>query len=125
MLNKEGKLQMENIICTLCPKGCHLSVDISTETVSGNNCIRGKFYGISELTAPKRTLTSTVKIKGAICRRCPVKSSKEVPRELVPEIMKLLDGVELTAPVKLGDTVIQDALGTSADIVVTRSMIAE
>ena len=54
-----------------------------------------------------------------------MKSSKEVPRELVPEIMKLLDGVELTAPVKLGDTVIQDALGTSADIVVTRSMSAE
>lgn len=114
---------MNNIICTLCPKGCHLSVDLENKVVTGNGCIRGKFYGISELTAPMRTLTSTVKIDGTICRRCPVKSSAEVPRELVPEIMKLLDGVLLTAPVALGDVVIKNVLDTGADIVITRSMI--
>ena len=114
---------MNNIICTLCPKGCHLSVDLENKTVTGNGCVRGKFYGISELTAPMRTLTSTVKIDGAICRRCPVKSSAEVPRELVPEIMKLLDGVLLTAPVALGDVVLKNVLDTGADVVITRSMI--
>ena len=113
---------MENIICTLCPKGCHLTVDLENKTVEGNGCIRGKDYGISELTAPMRTLTSTVKIEGAICRRCPVKSSKDVPRELVPEIMKLLDNVLLAAPVSLGDKVLKNVLDTGADIVVTRSM---
>ena len=113
---------MEKIICTLCPKGCHLSVDLETKTVEGNGCIRGKDYGISELTAPMRTLTSTVKIDGAICRRCPVKSSHDVPRELVPEIMKLLDRVLLNAPVTLGDKVIKNVLDTGADIVATRSM---
>ena len=113
---------MENIICTLCPKGCHLTVDLENKTVSGNACIRGKDYGISELTAPMRTLTSTVKIDGAIFRRCPVKSSCDVPRELVPEIMKLLDSVALCAPVKLGDAVLTNVLGTGANIVVTKSM---
>ena len=113
---------MENIICTLCPKGCRLSVDLENETVSGNGCIRGRFYGISELTAPVRTLTSTVRIEGAICRRCPVKSSKEVPRELVPQMMRVLDSVKLNAPVCLGDVVVKNILGTDADIVVTRSM---
>ena len=114
---------MENIICTLCPKGCHLSVDLENKTVEGNGCIRGKDYGISELTAPMRTLTSTVKIEGAICRRCPVKSSKDVPRELVPEIMECLNEVNLTAPVSLGDVVLKNVLNTGADIVITRSMI--
>ena len=114
---------MENIICTLCPKGCHLSVNLENKTVEGNGCIRGKDYGISELTAPMRTLTSTVKIEGAICRRCPVKSSKDVPRELVPEIMERLNEVNLTAPVSLGDVVLKNVLNTGADIVITRSMI--
>lgn len=113
---------MENIICTLCPKGCHLTVDLENKTVIGNGCIRGKDYGISELTAPMRTLTSTVKIDGAIFRRCPVKSSRDVPRELVPEIMKLLDPIVLRAPVKLGDAVLKNVLGTGSDIVVTKSM---
>ena len=116
---------MEHIICVLCPKGCHLSVDLENEIVEGNGCIRGKFYGISELTAPVRTLTSTVKIEGAICRRCPVKSSADIPRELVPEVMRLLDSVELKAPVALGDAVLKNVLDTGADIVVTRSMKAE
>ena len=113
---------MENIICTLCPKGCHLSVDLENKTVSGNGCIRGKDYGISELTAPMRTLTSTVKINGAFCRRCPVKSSTELPRELVPEVMKLLNEVELSAPVRLGDVILQNVLGTKANIVITKSL---
>ena len=113
---------MENIICTLCPKGCHLTVDLENETVSGNNCIRGKFYGISELTCPMRTLTSTVKIENAIFRRCPVRSSVEIPREKVTEIMKVLDDVTLTAPVSLGDIIIKNVLDTGADIIITRSM---
>lgn len=113
---------MKNIICTLCPKGCHLSVDLENMSVSGNGCPRGVKYGISELTAPMRTLTSTVKIDGAICRRCPVRSSADVPRESVPEIMKLLDTVQLTAPVSLGDVIFENVLGTGADIVVTRNL---
>ncbi|MBR6679655.1 MAG: DUF1667 domain-containing protein [Clostridia bacterium] len=115
---------MKNIICTLCPKGCHLSVDLENMTVSGNNCPRGVKYGISELTAPMRTLTSTVKIDGAICRRCPVRSSADVPRESVAEIMKLLDTVQLTAPVSLGDVIFENVLGTGADIIVTRNLKA-
>lgn len=115
---------MKNIICTLCPKGCHLSVDLENMTVSGNNCPRGVKYGISELTAPMRTLTSTVKIDGAICRRCPVRSSADVPRESVTEIMKLLDTVQLTAPVSLGDVIFENVLGTGADIIVTRNLKA-
>ena len=113
---------MKNIICTLCPKGCHLSVDLENMTVTGNNCPRGEKYGISELTQPMRTLTSTVKIDGAICRRCPVKSSSDVPREMVPEIMKLLDTVQLTAPVNLGDIIFENVLDTGANIVVTRKL---
>ena len=113
---------MKNIICTLCPKGCHLSVDLDNMTVSGNGCPRGVNYGISELTAPMRTLTSTVKIDGAICRRCPVRSSADVPREKVTDIMKLLDTVELNAPVKLGDVIFENVLNTGADIIITRNL---
>ena len=113
---------MKNIICTLCPKGCHLSVDLENMTVSGNNCPRGVQYGISELTAPMRTLTSTVKIDGAICRRCPVRTSADVPREKVADIMKLLDTVEINAPVKLGDVIFENVLDTGADIIITRNL---
>ena len=116
---------MNNVICTVCPKGCHLAVDIENNTVTGNLCPRGAAYGIKEVTAPVRTITSTVKIDGALYRRCPVKTVTDVPRELVPRIMRLLDTVTLEAPVALGDKVFENVLGCGVDIVVTKSMPKE
>lgn len=113
---------MNHVICTVCPKGCRLAVDIENNTVSGNLCPRGAAYGIKEVTAPTRTITSTVKIVGASYRRCPIKTVSDVPRELVPKIMRLLDTVTLEAPVSLGDKVFENVLGCGVDIVVTRSM---
>ena len=40
----------------------------------------------------------------------------------VREAMKLLDAVELTAPVKVGDVVIENVLGTGANFIATRNM---
>lgn len=116
---------MNKVICTVCPKGCHLSVDLENKTVTGNFCPRGADYGINELTNPVRTVTSTVKIEGTFCRRCPVKTVRDVPQGLIPEIMKLLSTITLQAPVALGDCVIPNVLGCGVDIVITKSMPKE
>ena len=59
---------MKEFICIVCPKGCRLTVD-DNGNVSGNTCIRGEKYGKQEAIDPKRTLTSTVKIKSKISVR--------------------------------------------------------
>ena len=56
---------MANIICIVCPKGCHLTVDESTLAVTGNACPRGAEYGKNELTHPVRVVTSTVNSSGS------------------------------------------------------------
>lgn len=115
--------KMKQIICIVCPKGCHLNVDEENDfAVTGNGCPRGAEYGKAEATHPTRVITSTVKISGAAHRRCPVKTDLPIPKELVFDAMRLLDSVELTSPVQRGDTVVADILGTGANFVVTRSM---
>ena len=53
---------MKELICIVCPKGCHLKVDEENGcAVTGNGCPRGAEYGKSELLHPTRVLTSTVK----------------------------------------------------------------
>lgn len=114
---------MKNMICIVCPKGCHLTV--STEngfTVTGNACERGAEYACAELTAPVRTLTSTVCVNGGVYSRCPVKTDKPLPKGLIGEAMKLLDSVCLLAPVKRGDIVLEKILGTDVNIVTTRAI---
>ena len=114
---------MKELICIVCPKGCHLTVDEENGyAVSGNRCPRGEEYGKNEVIAPKRTITSTVKVSGGLYPRLPVKTDKPIPNELIFEAMKLLDAVELTAPVKVGDVVIENVLGTGANFVAARNM---
>ena len=45
---------MTNLICIVCPKGCHLAVDEDNNyEVTGFGCARGVDYGKKELQSPR------------------------------------------------------------------------
>lgn len=113
---------MKQVVCIICPKGCRLSVNKKNGEVHGHTCSRGEEYGRNEVINPTRVVTSTVKITGAAYPRCPVKTKGAIPKELVEKAVRLLDGVELHAPVSIGGIVLKDIYGTGVDFVVTRSM---
>jgi len=114
---------MTELICIVCPKGCHLKVDEENGyEVTGNGCKRGEAYGKKELTNPTRVVPSTVKIIGGSHRRLPVKTSVAIPKAMIFDAMKLLDSVEVTSPVKLGDVVYKNILNTGIDFIATRDM---
>ena len=117
---------MKNLICIVCPKGCHLQVDEDNGyAVTGNSCPRGAEYGKTELLHPTRVLTSTVRVDGGLHRRLPVKTTAPIPKELLFQAMEALNGVTLTAPVTVGQVVIANLLGTGVDMVATREMKKE
>ena len=114
---------MKELICIVCPKGCHLKVDEHSDyAVTGNACARGAEYGKNELTNPMRMVTSTVKIEGALHKRCPVKTSVSIPKDKMFEIVKALDNVVLKSTVNCGDVIIKNVAGTNADIISAKSM---
>ena len=113
---------MKELICIVCPKGCHLKVDEENNyAVTGNACPRGAEYGAAELQHPVRVLTSTVRLAGSAARRCPVKTNGSIPKGLLFDAMAVLDNVELNAPVTVGQVVVADLLGTGVDVVATKS----
>ncbi len=112
---------MKELICIVCPRGCHLTVDDNLN-VSGNNCPRGEAYAKAELTHPTRTLTSTVKITSKLEVRCPVKTDKPLPKEKIYEAMDLINHVKISAPVKIGDIILENILGTDVNIVATKNI---
>lgn len=114
---------MKYVTCTVCPKGCRLQVDeCDGFRVTGNSCPRGAQYGKMEATNPTRTVTSTVRIRDAEFPRCPVKSDRPIPKSLMFEAMAVLDRVDLTAPVQLGQVVADHICGTQASFVTARAM---
>ena len=112
----------KELICICCPKGCHLKVDVEAKNVSGNGCLRGIEYGVNEVTNPVRVITSTVKIEDGELQVVPVKTNKPIPKELNFKCMEEINKIAMIAPVKIGDVVIENVLGTGADIVVTRNI---
>ncbi|CEP79880.1 DUF1667 domain-containing protein [Paraclostridium sordellii] len=115
---------MRNITCTVCPMGCSLVVSkVDGEyKVEGNTCKRGAKYGVEEVTNPRRVITTTVKLNGSYLNLLPVKTNDSIPKELMFDIMKLLDNVVVNAPVNVGDIIIKDVLGTGVDVVSAKSM---
>ena len=114
---------MTELICIVCPKGCHLTVDEEHDfKVTGYGCPRGQEYGHKELTNPTRTLTSIVRIDGAIHPCCPVKTSGELPKGMIPQAMELLKDVHLQAPIHTGDVVVSDICGTGIHWIATKDM---
>lgn len=115
----------KNIICTVCPRGCHVKVTMNgTEVadVADYGCKRGKEYATAEATHPVRILTTTVKIADAPYNLLPVRSNAPVPKELQMECMKAIKAVSVTAPVQAGDVVLANICGTGVDIVATKAL---
>ena len=113
-----------NITCIVCPMGCPLKVTKLENgyKVEGNTCKRGEKYGVEELTNPKRVITTTVKLKGSYLNLLPVITEDAIPKGMMFEIMEELDKITVTAPINVGDVIVENILGTGVNIVSAKAV---
>ena len=103
----------KKITCIVCPRGCMIEVTQTNGswTVTGNACKRGEKHAIDECTNPVRTVTSTVRV----CNRdtmLPVKTAAPIPKDAVFATMEKIRSTQVTAPIKIGDVILEDVFGT-------------
>lgn len=119
--------ETRELTCIGCPMGCALHVEMengAVVSVAGNICPHGQSYAEKECVSPERTLTSTVRVTGGRLRVAPVRTSGEIPKQLIPAAMKEIHAVRLSAPVRAGEIVVHDVAGSGVDIIATRSVEA-
>lgn len=109
------------LTCIVCPRGCQMRISLDDSgavlSVEGNFCRRGIGYAQDECTNPKRTVTSTVRCSdGSVVA---VKTSTTVPKAMIFEVMKEINGTMAELPVRIGDVIVKDVCGTGADVVAT------
>jgi CxxC motif-containing protein len=115
-------------ICITCPRGCALDVTMEGEAVvkmEGNSCKRGIDYVTGELNDPRRMVTTTVRVKGGVHPLAPVYTESPIPKPRVFDLLAEIRKIELRAPVKFGDVVIENALGTGVNILASRNIPAK
>lgn len=117
--------------CTTCPSECLLTVEVERDandalvevhSVTGNSCPRGEKFAHQELTCPMRVLTTTVAVSGDDETLLPVRTAKAIPLELHAQAMNLIRGLVVNAPIRMGDVVLKDLLGTNIDLVASMNI---
>ena len=113
------------LICIGCPLGCHVTLKVGDkgeiETLEGNQCKEGKDYVIAEFRAPVRVFTATILTVGGK-RLLPVRTDKPVHKNQLQELMQALAKVKVGPPVKIGQVIIHNILGTGANLVATSNL---
>ncbi|MBE5900428.1 MAG: DUF1667 domain-containing protein [Lachnospiraceae bacterium] len=114
-----------NLTCIGCPLGCMITVTMQGETIekiTGNTCKRGEAYARTEVTAPVRTVTSTVKVTGGSLPVVSVKTKADIPKEKIFACMEELNAVKVKAPVHIGDVILENVCETGIPVVATSNI---
>jgi CxxC motif-containing protein len=124
MKRKDNKVV---ITCINCPMGCEVDLEVEDDEIKsmeGAECKAGEKYVQEEYFNPTRTLPTTAKVKGGKLPLVPVKSKDPLPKGKLEAAMREIAKVEVEAPIKLGDVIIENILDTGVDIVATRDLPA-
>ena len=77
-------METKSFICINCPLGCPLTVTVENgevKSVTGNTCKRGELYAVKEVTAPARTVTSTVRVLNGERPVVAVRTKTDIPKD--------------------------------------------
>ncbi|MHA2007877.1 MAG: DUF1667 domain-containing protein [Promethearchaeota archaeon] len=115
----------KEIRCIVCPTGCLVHIEnIDGELIiEGHSCKRGEEYARDEFIAPKRILTTTIRVEKGFLPLIPVRSDKPLPKEKLKETLKEIAKIKLTAPIKMGDILIKNVLDLDVNIIASRDLI--
>lgn len=116
---------VKKLNCIVCPLSCIGEVTLENgqiQAITGFTCDRGLKYGEEEVTSPKRTLTTTVRVIGGELPLLPVVSKQPLPKDKVMACARQLAAVNVKAPIAEGAVIYANILGLGVDIVATRDL---
>ena len=86
-------------------------------SLEGHNCKRGIKFAEAEITNPLRLLTTTISIDSKMSQRLPARSNIPAPKDKILSMVKAVKQIRIKAPIKMGEIIISDVLGTGVDII--------
>lgn len=115
-------MSKQEIVCIGCPLGCHVTFSVKGEDelqdMTGHKCKEGEKFVVGEFKFPVRVFTATVLIEGN-GGLLPVRTDKPVLKSKLKEIMYSIAKVRAKPPVRIGQEIVHNVLGTGANLVST------
>lgn len=107
-------------ICIRCPRGCEIYTTIngySIDKIEGNLCALGLEYVKTEITDPRRVVTSTVRVKNGVHPVVPVWTTEAIPIGKIFDLMKKLREIEFEAPIEINTCVLKNVFEMNIDVI--------
>jgi len=115
----------KRFICIICPNGCEIEAEFDEKGIQkleGNLCEKGEEYVRKEIFSPERGIATSVRVENGSLPLVSVKTSKPIPKERIMDVMGEVGKLKVPAPVKVGDILLENILGTGADLVATKNI---
>lgn len=117
--------RISEVTCIRCPLGCAITVDVAPDGAAvyreGASCARGREYAVAEVTAPVRSVATTINVPGC-GEPLSVKTADPIPKPLIADAVRAMKAAHVELPVRMGDMVLPDVCGTGVPVVATESL---
>lgn len=117
--------RISEVTCIRCPLGCAITVDVAPDGAAvyreGASCARGREYAVAEVTAPVRSVATTINVPGC-GEPLSVKTADPIPKPLIADTVRAMKAAHVELPVRMGDMVLPDVCGTGVPVVATKSL---
>ena len=83
--------RISEVTCIRCPLGCAITVDVAPDGAAvyreGASCARGREYAVAEVTAPVRSVATTINVPGC-GEPLSVKTADPIPKPLIADAVR-------------------------------------
>lgn len=118
-------VRISEVTCIRCPLGCAITVGVAPDGAvvyhEGASCARGREYAVAEVTAPVRSVATTVNVSGC-GEPLSVKTADPIPKPLVAAAIRAMKAAHVELPIRMGDVILPDLCGTGVPAVATKSL---
>ena len=110
---------MRTYTCIICPNGCEIDAEMDggVLSVDGALCPKGKDYVRQEMTDPRRTISTLVKVENGVRATVSARLAEPVPLAKIRDVMNEVRSMACKAPVSAGQVLAENLLGIGCRLV--------
>lgn len=115
--------------CIICPNGCEIDADyeegkdgVVVRSIEGQSCKKGAEYVKQELIDPRRTISSSVLVRGGELPLASVRLTAPIPKARIFDAMREIKNLAVDAPVEAGTILVENFLALGTNLVITKSV---
>ena len=121
-------MKKKHLVCIICPNGCKAEAlieenpELKVIEVKGCTCDKGIDWVEQEIINPVRIIASSIRVEQGDFKLVSVRTDTPIPLGKIFDVMKVIKHKKVSAPIAIGDTLIESPSGLNCKVIATRNV---